>query len=65
MDEVAEGDLEEPVQRECLGEKKKGILGLKVTGLFVGCGMLMTLGWGGVTSTLVLVFEAGLGRRIA
>ncbi len=43
----ADSSTEEPTQRKCEKEKKEGISGLRVMGVFVGCGVLMILGWGG------------------
>ncbi len=53
---------EEPVQQRCVKEEKVGIPGLKVIRVFVGCEVLVTLSWGGVTSALVSVSEASSGR---
>jgi hypothetical protein len=61
-DEVAEDSTEELIQQGHVKEKKEGISGLKVMGVFTRCGVLITLGWGGVTSALVSVFEASSGR---
>jgi hypothetical protein len=54
--EATECNAEEPVQQERIEEKKEKISGLTVMGVFIACGVWMTLGWGGVTSTLVVVF---------
>jgi hypothetical protein len=43
---MADDTTKELVQKGRMKEEKQGISGLKVMGIFVGCGVLVTLGWG-------------------
>jgi hypothetical protein len=42
----------------------QGIHGLYLMGIFLACGLLMTLGWGGITTVLVSVVRAGCGSSV-
>jgi hypothetical protein len=46
-------------------ERGERVSELKVMGVFVTCGVLATLGWGGVTSTLMILFRVDPARRLA
>jgi hypothetical protein len=43
---------------EKLAAERAGILGLQVIGVFTLCSLLSALGWGGVTSTLIIAATA-------
>ncbi len=45
---------ESPTWQEKQVKKELRISGLKVTGVFTLCGLIASLGWGGVTSVLVI-----------
>ncbi len=61
-DKITDNFAEELVQQGHVKEEEERIPGLKVMGVFIGCRILMTLGWGGVTSALVSMFKASSGR---
>ncbi len=60
-EEHAQGPLPLPPLQVHQGE---GIHGLYLMGIFLACGLLMTLGWGGITTVLVLVVRAGCGSSV-
>jgi hypothetical protein len=43
-DKMVDETAEELAQQRRMKEEKVGILGLKVMGVFIGCGVLVTLG---------------------
>jgi hypothetical protein len=47
---------------ENLTAKKEGVLGLQIMWVFNLCGLLAALGWGGVTSTLVVTARAWMTK---
>ncbi len=58
---MADDTTEEPVKQGRMKAEKERISGLKMMVVFVGCGVLVTLGWGGVTSAPVSMSEACWG----
>jgi hypothetical protein len=46
------------IEPESLTVKREGVPGLQIMGVFTLCGLLAPLGWGGLTSILVIMAKA-------